>query len=46
VLALAMTHPIVPLGTARIRVQVSAAHTPEHVRLAADAFAAALEEAR
>jgi glycine C-acetyltransferase len=46
VLALAMTHPIVPLGTARIRVQVSAAHRVDHLRRASDAFAAAIEEVR
>jgi glycine C-acetyltransferase len=46
VLALAMTHPIVPPGTARIRVQVSAAHTDEQLGRAVDSFAAALEEVR
>ncbi len=33
--------PVVPRGEARIRVQLSAAHTPEHVERALAAFAAA-----
>jgi glycine C-acetyltransferase len=32
------SYPVVPLGEARIRVQLSAAHTPEHVARAVDAF--------
>jgi glycine C-acetyltransferase len=32
------SYPVVPHGQARIRVQLSAAHTPAHVELAADAF--------
>jgi len=33
--------PVVPRGQARIRTQLSAAHTPEHLDLAAKAFAEA-----
>jgi glycine C-acetyltransferase len=33
------SYPVVPLGTARIRTQVSAAHTEEDLRFAADVFA-------
>ena len=33
------SHPVVPKGAARIRVQVSAAHTDEQLDLAIDAFA-------
>ena len=32
------SYPVVPHGQARIRVQLSAAHTPAHVELAAEAF--------
>ncbi|EPB67596.1 glycine C-acetyltransferase domain protein [Ancylostoma ceylanicum] len=32
------SYPVVPTGKARIRVQISAAHTPEHIDLAVDAF--------
>ncbi|MEI7686902.1 MAG: aminotransferase class I/II-fold pyridoxal phosphate-dependent enzyme, partial [Planctomycetota bacterium] len=32
------SYPVVPQGQARIRLQLSAAHTPEQLRLAADAF--------
>jgi glycine C-acetyltransferase len=32
------SYPVVPHGQARIRVQLSAAHTPEQVAFAADAF--------
>lgn len=32
------SYPVVPKGEARIRVQLSAAHTPEHVERAIDAF--------
>ena len=35
-------YPVVPEGTARIRAQISAAHTPEQLARAADALAAAL----
>jgi len=31
--------PVVPEGTARLRVQMSAAHTEEHLSRALDAFA-------
>jgi len=33
------SYPVVPLGTARIRTQVSAAHTEQDLRFAADVFA-------
>ena len=38
-------YPVVPQGKARIRVQLSAAHTPEQVRRCVDAFVAAREKA-
>ncbi|MGW7533103.1 aminotransferase class I/II-fold pyridoxal phosphate-dependent enzyme [Amycolatopsis sp. NPDC054798] len=38
VLVFALSHPVVPAGEERIRVQVSAAHTPEHLEHAAAAF--------
>ncbi|NIH81653.1 glycine C-acetyltransferase [Amycolatopsis viridis] len=41
VLAFALAHPVVPAGAERIRVQVSAAHTPAQLELAAAAFARA-----
>ena len=34
--------PVVPEGTARIRVQISAAHTEQQLTRAADALASAL----
>jgi glycine C-acetyltransferase len=34
------SHPVVPKGQARIRVQLSAAHTPEHIDRAVTAFTA------
>jgi glycine C-acetyltransferase len=37
--------PVVPEGTARIRVQMSAAHEPEHLERALEAFAAVGREA-
>ena len=33
------SYPVVPKGRARIRAQMSAAHTPEHIQRAAAAFA-------
>jgi len=33
------SYPVVPMGKARIRTQMSAAHTPEHIERAASAFA-------
>ncbi|MEV5967094.1 glycine C-acetyltransferase [Kribbella sp. NPDC051952] len=41
VLAFALSHPVVPAGEERIRVQVSAAHTTAQLELAAAAFARA-----
>ncbi|MEN6449528.1 MAG: glycine C-acetyltransferase [Thermoguttaceae bacterium] len=38
------SYPVVPKGKARIRVQVSAAHTPDDLRFAMDAFSAAKAE--
>ncbi|MGE0760332.1 MAG: aminotransferase class I/II-fold pyridoxal phosphate-dependent enzyme, partial [Pirellulaceae bacterium] len=38
--------PVVPEGTARLRVQMSAAHTPEHIARALEAFAALRQERR
>jgi glycine C-acetyltransferase len=38
VLVFALSHPVVPAGEERIRVQVSASHTPEQLELAAAAF--------
>jgi glycine C-acetyltransferase len=40
----AFSYPVVPMGRARIRTQVSAAHTREQLATAADAFAAVREE--
>ena len=37
--AVGFVFPVVPKGTARIRVQVSAAHTPEDIALAVEKFA-------
>jgi len=42
--AIAFSYPVVPQGQARIRVQVSAAHTPEQLGQAAKAFAEAGKE--
>jgi glycine C-acetyltransferase len=41
VLATAFSYPVVPRGAARIRTQMSAAHSEEQVRRAVDAFVAA-----
>jgi len=38
------SYPVVPQGKARIRVQVSAAHTPQELEFAAEQFAAAKRE--
>jgi len=38
VLAFALSYPVVPAGEERIRVQVSASHTPAQLELAASAF--------
>ena len=37
----AFSYPVVPVGRARIRVQLSAAHTPEQIHRCVDAFVAA-----
>jgi glycine C-acetyltransferase len=39
VYVIGFSYPVVPKGAARIRVQVSAAHTDEQLDLAVDAFA-------
>jgi glycine C-acetyltransferase len=39
----AFSFPVVPRGEARIRVQLSAAHTPEQVRACVEAFVASRE---
>ena len=38
ILAVAMAYPVVPQGTARIRMQVSALHTPEQIDRTLDVF--------
>ncbi|MDX6203040.1 MAG: glycine C-acetyltransferase [Frankiales bacterium] len=40
----AFSYPVVPMGRARIRTQVSAAHSPADLAKAADAFAAVRDE--
>jgi glycine C-acetyltransferase len=40
VYVIGFSYPVVPQGKARIRVQVSAAHTPEELLFAAEQFAA------
>ena len=40
VYAVAFSYPVVPRGTARIRTQISAAHTPDDLDFAAEQFAA------
>jgi glycine C-acetyltransferase len=42
VYVVAFSYPVVPKGQARIRTQISAAHTPEDLELALNAFATAL----
>ena len=44
VFAVAFSYPVVPLGTARIRTQISAGHTDEDVDLAVSAFVAARDK--
>ena len=39
VYVIGFSFPVVPKGEARIRTQISAAHTPEHIDTAVDAFA-------
>lgn len=38
ILVFALSHPVVPVGEERIRLQVSASHTPEHLERTAAAF--------
>jgi glycine C-acetyltransferase len=45
VYVVAFSYPVVPRGAARIRTQVSAAHTTEELRAAADAFSEAANAA-
>jgi glycine C-acetyltransferase len=44
VYVIGFSYPVVPVGKARIRTQLSAAHTRADLEVAADAFAAAREE--
>ena len=44
VYVIGFSYPVVPQGKARIRVQVSAAHTPDELNFAADQFAAVKSE--
>jgi len=44
VYVIGFSYPVVPQGKARIRVQVSAAHTPEELEFAAEQFAASRKE--
>ena len=44
VYVIGFSYPVVPVGKARIRTQLSAAHTPADLAKAADAFAAARDE--
>ena len=44
VYAVSFSYPVVPEGTARIRTQMSAAHTPDDIDFAVDQFAAARAE--
>ena len=44
VFVVAFTYPVVPLGKARIRAQVSAAHSHDDLRQVVDAFVAARDE--
>jgi glycine C-acetyltransferase len=44
VYVIGFSYPVVPQGKARIRVQVSAAHTPEELEFAAEQFAATKSE--
>ena len=44
IFVMGFSYPVVPKGLARIRVQMSAAHSPEQVQHAVDAFTMAGKE--
>jgi glycine C-acetyltransferase len=44
VYVIGFSYPVVPVGKARIRTQISAAHSAADLEKAADAFAAARDE--
>ena len=44
VYVIGFTYPVVPKGKARIRTQISAAHTKEELKFVADCFAAVRDE--
>jgi glycine C-acetyltransferase len=44
VYVIGFSYPVVPLGKARIRTQISAAHTRDDLQFAIDAFAAVRQE--
>lgn len=46
VYVIAFSYPVVPRGKARIRVQLSAAHSPDDIRACVEAFVVAREEVR
>jgi glycine C-acetyltransferase len=44
VYVIGFSYPVVPMGKARIRTQISAAHEPEHIDRAVAAFVKVAEE--
>jgi glycine C-acetyltransferase len=44
VYAVGFSYPVVPQGKARVRVQISAAHTPDDLAFAVEAFTAVRDE--